>query len=186
VRRWIAIAIVLAAMCVLVAPAGAKITLGKVARSGADPGSCTNCEEFALKTAPASPSYVVPQGHWKIVSWRAQGDTQDPAEARLRIYRPTQVDGRFKLLDQSGAKEFPPGKASGHKAHIRVRAGDLLGIQTNGSMPILYYTHRSGDETGSTNCDPQVGDEIGVGTACAVDKAVQSRVNVAATLKRRH
>jgi hypothetical protein len=177
----------LAAMCVLAAPAGAKIRLGKVAPSGADPGSCTSCEAFALDNAPASPSYVVPHGHWKIVSWRAQGDTDNTAQARLRIYRPTQTDGRFRLLDQSGAKHFPAGKSSGHKTHIRVRAGDLLGIETLGSMPIVYYhPTRSGDETGSPTCDPQVGDEVGAGTGCTLNTITNSRVNVAATLKRRH
>jgi hypothetical protein len=186
-RRWIGIAIMLTALLVVAAPAAAaKIKLGKVAPSGADPGSCTNCEAFVLTTAPASPSYVVPHGRWTITSWRAQGDKHDHAQARLRIYRPTPPDGHFKLLDQSSVKGFRAGTASGHKAHIHVRTGDLLGIETIGSMPMVYYTNHNGDETASPNCDPQVGDSVGTGTSCGLNSITQSRVNVAATLRRRH
>jgi hypothetical protein len=187
-RRWIGIAIVLAAMCVIAVPAdAAKIRLGQVAPSGAFPGSCGGeCDAFALDTAPASPSYVVPRGRWTVVSWRAQADPSVPGEARLRIYRPTQVDGRFRLFAQTRTRPFPAGTISVYRAHIRVRGGDLLGIGTLTTIPLVYQTPNAGDEIADPTCTPQVGDPVGAGTSCALTQTTGRRVNIAATLRRRH
>jgi hypothetical protein len=84
-RRSQATFIVLGLLLFAAAPASAaKIKhIGRVAPSGAAPGNCGSCEAFSFSTAASSPSYVVPQGRWRIISWAAQGNTADPAHARL-------------------------------------------------------------------------------------------------------
>jgi hypothetical protein len=185
-RRALLWTVLLTAFVVTVAPASAtKVKLGKVAPSGAFPGSCSDCEAFAVQTDPASPSYVVPTGRWTIISWRAQGDPVGDAHARLRIYRPGDVSGRYKLVAQSHSELVPGGTKPGHDARIRVRGGDLLGIESIGVMPIVYETGLVADEFAQPTCEPQVGDSVGAGTACSLITSTGRRVNAAATLKSR-
>jgi hypothetical protein len=186
-RSAIAIAAVVISGLLGAVPAGAaqSRTIGKAAPVGASPGSCGNCEAFAFATAPESPSYAVPKGRWKIVSWKAAGDETDPAQARLGIYRPSATAGQFKLVKETAFKNFQGGVKTSHKANIRVRRGDVIGIETNGSMPIVYDSTRDADQTASPTCQPQVGDQVGTGTLCPTNTSSSRRVNVAATLKRR-
>jgi len=188
VRRFaIVISAVVLGVLVGSAPAGAAKfkTIGKAAPVGGSPGSCGGCEAFSLDTAAASPSYVVPKGRWTIVSWKAAGDETDNGQARLRIYRPLAVAGRFELVRETAFKDFPGGVKTSHKTHIRVRRGDVIGIETGASMPIVYDTTRAADEIATLTCQPQIGDDVGPGTSCDTNTMSSRRVNVAAKLKRR-
>jgi hypothetical protein len=184
----------LVALLVIAAPAsGAKFKdLGKPARHIGPGESCTNCNEMQLETAPSSPSYVVPRGRWTIVSWKAHGNHDDPGKARLRIYRPTAVDGQFKIVVESKITRFPAGQITKHKARteqggrIHVRKGDHLGMVGVGLMATLYETGKAGDvAAGTTGGYPPLGSSVGTATTWPLSTSPEHRVNVAVTLKRR-
>jgi hypothetical protein len=149
-------------------------------------GSCGSCNELQLETAASSPSYVVPHGRWTIVSWKSHGNHDDHGQAVLRVYRPTNVGGQYKLVKESDVEGFPPGEVTKHKAHIRVRKGDHLGLTGVGTFPTVYSSGKAGDIEGGPSCGPYgVGTFVGTSTGCPLFTATEARVNVAVTLKRR-
>jgi hypothetical protein len=176
------------ALLVMAAPAsGAKLKhLGRPAQHVGQSGTCGSCNELQLGTAPSSPSYVVPRGHWTIVSWKAHGNHDGRGKAQLRIYRPTNVDGQYKLVKESDVEGFPAGEITKHKAHIRVRKGDHLGLTGVGAFATVYESGKPADLEGGPACGPYgVGTFVGTSTACPLFTAAEDRVNVAVTLKRR-
>jgi hypothetical protein len=107
--------------------------LGHVAPLGSS--SCTSCEGFGLRTAASSPSYAVPRGRWRIISWSARGATNGDAAARLLVFRRTSTPGRYRLIAESATRQVPADDAPTFASAIRVRRGDRLGLETIGSMP---------------------------------------------------
>jgi hypothetical protein len=178
----------IAAGLLFAAPASAhKLTLGKAAPFGAFPGDCGNCEAFETDTAASSPSYAVPKGKWKIVSWKATGSTTKNADAKLRVYRPTDVKGQYELIAESDQEAIAKNTRPSHDTRIRVKHGDLLGIRTSGFLPIVYQTDKVGDEiTAPFGCTPVVGDLVGTGAGCATSSTAGRRANIAAKLVKRH
>jgi hypothetical protein len=175
-------------MVVLAAPAGAAKfkELGKPARHVGSGGSCGGCNVFQLETAPSTPSYVVPNGDWKIIAWRSHGNKNGIAKARLRIYRPTGVTDQYEIAKESDIKRFPEGKITERSLRMRVEPGDHLGLVGVGDFP-TSYDGRSADTTGHpTGCIfPTVGDTVGGGGTCGLTEFASSRANIGVTLKRR-
>jgi hypothetical protein len=172
----------------MAAPAsGAKLKhLGRPAQHVGPNATCGGCNELQLETALSSPSYVVPRGHWTIVSWKAHGIHDGRSKAELRIYRPTGVDGQYKLVKESDVEGFPAGEITKHKAHFRVRKGDHLGLTGVGEFATVYSSGKLADVEGGPSCGFfGVGTNIGTGTACPLSTSAGARVNVAVTLKRR-
>jgi hypothetical protein len=187
------VALALVGGLVLAGPTGAAKfkQLGKVAPNPGAGETCGDCNTFQFATAPTSPSYVVPKGKWKIVSWRAAGPhpSDGAGHARLRIYRPTGVTDQFKIVKESDDELFPAGKVKEHKTKIRVRKGDHLGIRSVGSMLTSYDSNKGQDVMGApAACSLSVGSTIGPegsGSDCDLNEFGFSRTNVAVTLKRR-
>lgn len=166
----------------LVPGAGAR-TLGQVAPPNL--GGCVNCNIFQQTTAPGAPSYRVPAGRWTIKRWSSQGGDTDPAQARLRVYRPTKTAGRFKLIRQSAVETVPADASPRFETNIRVKRGDRLGIRTSGGASAGY-------DAGTGNvgliplCDPSaLGQLVGIGTACLLVEYPDGFVNMWAKLRRR-
>ena len=172
------------------APSGAARfkDIGKPARRVGNGESCGSCNAFQLETAPSTPSYVVPNGDWKIISWKAHGLKKGRSKARLRIYRPsTSVQDQFEIVAESDLERFPAGKVTSHRTRIRVKPGDHLGIVGIGDFA-SSYDGRDGDSTGQpAGCVfPTVGSTVGgAGADCTNNILGFARVNVGVTLKRR-
>ena len=187
-RARLAIVIGMATIGALVTagPASA-LKLGKPAPD-VDPGeTCVSCNAFQLKTAPSSPSYVVPSGHWKIKSWEAAGNPVAQGEARLLIYRRTGVAHQYKLVAGSDSEQFPPGVITEHSAAINVKGGDRLGTSGGGEFPTTYTSSKLKDVKGTaTNCGSlTIGDTVGGGGDCDLDKTGKARVNVGVRIRPR-
>jgi hypothetical protein len=179
-----------AALAVVVAPAQAK-RLGHIA----PPLDCAHCpippanltqQAVALHTAPGSPSYVVPRGHWKIKSWGVQGYPTYPAEARLLVLRRASAPGRYRLIARSRPGVVFPASTPTFKSAIRVRRGDRLGLASSGPLEMAYPTPSLKDKAASFGCEPVPGTAIGTGTACPLNptSGMGFRLNLAARLKR--
>jgi len=145
-------------------------------------GGCTSCEVFQGSTALGQPSYVVPHGNWTITSWRAQGGGTAAGHAKLRIYRPTNVAGQFKLLAESALMTIPKNGHPSFTVSIAVRGGDLLGIQTVDNLPSAYSSGVSGDNSSTVPCGPTVGQRVGAETSCALGVITTELANVKVTL----
>ena len=165
--------------------ASAAITLGQTAPP--DIGGCGDCDVFALKTDPASPSYRVPKGRWTVTKWSAQGGGTEDGEARLRIYRPSATQGRFKLIRQSDFEEVPADERPKHDTKLNVEHGDRLGLFTaEGVASGFSAPALPGDIAGEVGCDPTgPGFAVGTGTSCPVSEATTTRVNAWAKLRKR-
>ena len=182
--------LVLAGAFAAASPAGAAKfkELGKPARHVGNGGSCGTCNAFQLETAPATPSYVVPNGDWTIVSWKAHGLKKGKSKARLRIYRPsTSVQDQFEIVAESHVERFRARRITEHRTRIPVQSGDHLGIVGVGDFA-SSYDGRDADSTGQpTGCIfPTVGFTVGgAGADCGTNVIGGARVNVGVTLKRR-
>jgi hypothetical protein len=181
--RLSAFLIVALGATVWLVPAAGAITLGQVAPPNL--GGCVGCNIFQQRTTPTAPSYRVPAGRWTIKRWSAQGGGTDPAEARLRVYRPTKTAGRFKLIGQSHAETVPADGSPRFDTKLRVRRGDRLGIRTSGGAPAGYNAGENGNVVAFPTCDPGVGQRVGTGTACPTVKDTSEFVNMWAQLRKR-
>ena len=185
-----AVLLALVGVLALAAPAGAAKfkDLGKPARHVGNGESCGSCNTFQLETAPSTPSYVVPNGDWKIISWKAHGLKKGKSKARLRIYRPSDsVQDQFEIVAQSDVERFRAGQITEHRASIPVEPGDHLGIVGVGDFA-SSYDGKDGDTTGQpAGCIfPTIGFTVGgAGADCTMNTIGKARVNVGVTLKRR-
>lgn len=184
-----AVLLALVGVVALAAPAGAAKfrDLGKPARHVGAGESCGGCNAFQMETAPATPSYVVPNGDWKIISWKAGGLKQGRSKARLRIYRPTGVSDQYEIVKESGIERFRAGQITEHRIRMRVKPGDHLGIVGIGDF-VSSYDGRTGDTIGQPGgcIFPTIGDTVGgAGADCTNNTIGSARVNVGVTLKRR-
>jgi hypothetical protein len=161
-----------------------RVKLGHIAPLGTS--GCSNCNAFQLSVDEASPRYRVPKGHWTIVKWRTRGGDAEEGSARLRVWRETKTQGKFRLIGQSGVKTVGVDEAAGFGAHVQVKRGDLLGIYAITGLAAGYETGDPDDVQGGASCFAGgVGDSAGVGTSCPVTKIPLDLANVAVTLKRR-
>ena len=169
-------------------PSATALTLGSLAPASTPAGqTCTGCHGFQTATAASSPSYAVPAGKWKIVSWRSRNTTGSKVRARLWVFRPTSTADRYRLAAKSDKKPIPAHSAPRFATHIRVKGGDLLGVDTFGDMVFAYETAASRDVTSAPECNPALGQAVGVGTSCSLFSEGNGRVNVSvAAHKRRH
>jgi hypothetical protein len=144
------------------------------------PGSPTQ-RGLALHSAPGSPSYVVPHGHWRISSWQVRGGGMGSAQ-RLLVYRRTATAGQYRLIAETAKEIVPPEDLATFAGSIRVRGGDRLGLETTGGMP-AYFTGLAQDKIASMPCLAPLGKPIGAGTGCPLDPTSGGLLNLAATLK---
>jgi hypothetical protein len=179
--------LVLTAAAALVAapPAGAK-TLGSLAPKDTPSGeTCSGCHGFQETTAASSPAYSVPKGKWKITSWRTRNTTPQVVAARLWVFRPTQP-GDYKLIGRSDKETVGANEAPSHEASIKVKKGDLIGLESFGDMATFYSTGQSDDLPGAPNCRHVAGGQVvGSGTSCTLYESAGGLLNVTAKLQRR-
>ncbi|MBS1892345.1 MAG: hypothetical protein JST59_13695 [Actinobacteria bacterium] len=180
----LAAACALAAWFTAPASAGAEtLHLGRLALPTAV-GGCTNCHFLQMETASAGAGYVVPAGKWTLDSWSGQGGEKGgPVE--LRIYRPTAVPGRYKIVAESLMVTVPPATVATFGAAIPVEGGDILGLSTGaGGYPVTIYTADEGDIEGSILGAPALGQEVGGGTGFDINPPNGRVLNLAATISR--
>ena len=186
--RWRLLFVALGAWgtALVLAPGATALTLGSLAPANAPAGeTCTGCHGFQTETAASSPSYAVPAGKWKIVSWRSRNTTGSKVRARLWVFRPTSTADRYKLVAKSHKKPIPAHSAPRFATHIRVKSGDLLGVDTFGDMVFAYETAASRDVTSAPECNPALGQAVGTGTPCSLFSEGHGRVNVSVVAHRR-
>ena len=94
-------------LALAVAPAAQAETfaIGELAAPGIS-GGCGFCTSFQLETAPGTPGYVVPPGHWTLSSWSGQGGATG-GDVRLDVFRPGPEPGQFMLLAHSPYENVP-------------------------------------------------------------------------------
>jgi hypothetical protein len=174
----------LAAAAILAPSASAAVVqLGGLAPPGST-GSCGQCSQLQLKTAPGSPSYVVPPGTWTLTSWSVRGGDEEGVVA-LRIYRPTGVPGQYRVLATTTVEPIPAGVVSVFPAAIPVQPGDTVGIETGlvpTGYPPNYKTSDTADVNGGVTGNPKDGQTAGPGGEYEIGEFHGYLINVAATL----
>jgi hypothetical protein len=88
----------------------------------------TDFDSVQLRTGPGVPSYVVPLGGGRIVSWSTQGGP-DKGLMAVEIWRRTASPDRFILVGISPEEQIAPNVLNTFSlaSPIVVQAGDLLG-----------------------------------------------------------
>jgi hypothetical protein len=173
------------AAALAIAPGAGAKTLGRLTpKDTPSGGTCSGCHGFQKSTAPSSPSYAVPAGKWKITSWRTRNTTDHGVAARLWIFRPTGPDV-YKLIGRSEKVPVGAGKAPSHKTSIKVKKGDLIGLESFGDMITTGPSAAAEDVAAGPTCRHVAnGQSVGTGTGCGNYEA-NGLINVTATLKRR-
>lgn len=173
-------------LALAVAPAAQAetITIGELAAPGTS-GGCSYCTSFQLETAPGTPGYVVPPGHWTLSSWSGQGGSTG-GEVRLDVFRPGPEPGQFTLLAHSAYENVPKATVMVFPVSIPVEGGDLIGMTTGaaGEYPITTSTLDLNDVSMGVTGTPADGEISGPGGAYPTSTFAGRRRNIAATLNR--
>jgi hypothetical protein len=143
------------------------VTLGSLAPP--DLGGCGNCNVLQWKSAPGEPSYQVPPGKWKVISWSAQGGGNAAGKARLRVYRPTGTKGQLKLVRQSAYGAIPPDGHPVFATNLKVRGGDVIGLYTQDNVPSAHDIGPRKNVVWTAGCVTGLGHLVGPGTGCTPD-----------------
>jgi hypothetical protein len=163
-------------------------TLGEPAKHVGSGLSCGDCTQLQIDSAKSSPQYIVPKGDWKITSWRAHGlhKGDGVGHARLRIFRPTGVDGQYELVKESDVEKFPVNVVTKHRTSLKVQEGDHLALTSVGDFANVYDSNKERDVTGGlSGCGPEsTGPMIGTGTACPINETSHGRMNLSVKMKK--
>jgi hypothetical protein len=118
------------------ASAGASVTIGQVADPNA--GNCDAAAEFVQLGASSGNPYVVP-GIGAITSWTVQAGA-DGGELTMKVFRKLADPARFQVVGHAGPQRLTPGGTAGNTfpANVRVRPGDLLGLQAVSFSPCAF------------------------------------------------
>jgi hypothetical protein len=182
--RRIAVCLATVTAALIVAAPAAGVKLGRVAPADTPKGdTCGACVGFQSATAPASPSYALPSGKWTLDSWRTRNTTGKPVDARLDVFRATQ-NGHYKVVGQSKLETIPKNSAPAFKTHLRVRKGDMLGLDPLGHMVTSYDSPNAADTETAVFCHAHRGDVVPA-AGCGTDTFTNDLVNVAAKAHRR-
>ena len=164
---------------VAAAPAHASTAnLGSTAPAGQPSNASTNTRIQRL-TDPGSPSYGVPPGGGVITAWNVRGGNDAAGSARIKVGRLVPAAfPRYLIVSQSGFVSVPKNTlVAVTNQHIPVAPGDLIGLTSDGKVPISTGTELPGDVADFLNGDPQAGDVVN-GAGAGV-----TRVNVAAIVE---
>ena len=118
-------------------PAGASVTIGQVADPNA--GNCDAGTEFVPLGASSGNPYVVP-GIGAITSWTVQAGEPPSGELTMKVFRKLADPARFQVVGHAGPQRVTPGGTAGNTfpANVRVRPGDLLGLQATSFTPCAF------------------------------------------------
>jgi hypothetical protein len=184
VRLLVAGTAAVALTLALPAIASKTVLLGQVAFP--DAGGCTTCAAFQLKTQGGQPPYKVPSGDWWVKAWSAQGGGMADGDARLIIFRRTNVKKQFRLIGRSHMETVPADDSPFFSAAIRVEGGDMIGIQTESNLGTGVGSGNDGDKAKGVTCAiGNPGQKVGQGTACPLSNLPQTLANVEAKLRPR-
>lgn len=117
-------------------PAGASVTIGQVADPNA--GNCDAGTEFVPLGESSGNPYVVP-GIGAITSWTVQAG-EPSGELTLKVFRKLADPARFQVVGHAGPQRLTPDGTAGNTfpANVRVRPGDLLGLQAVSFAPCAF------------------------------------------------
>jgi hypothetical protein len=183
VRMLFCFAMISAAGNFITPATAGKLTIGSLAPPHL--GGCTNCILFQRSTGKGEPSYKVPAGKWKIISWSAQGGGQAVGQALLIVFRPTATAGQFKVVKQSAVETIPKSGHPSFTVNFNVEEGDVIGLATLSGLVTGYSAPVTKDKAWIVGCFTNVGDKVGAGTPCGLTPLTESLVNVRATLVKR-
>ena len=147
------------AVVALLAHAGAApatpVSLGQTAPAGAA-GLGSSFVAFQSRDANGSPSYRAP-GPGVITNWNVRGGNGGPGQASLKVFRETSP-GHIVTVDQMAATTVPTNALVAVSGlHIRVQAGDLLGLKGDAAIPVST-SGLNGDWVERASNDPQPGE----------------------------
>ncbi len=121
-----------------------------------------------------SPSYRAP-GPGVITNWNVRGGSGPAGQASLKVFRET-APGHFVTVDQTAATTVPTNALVAVSGlHIRVQAGDLLGLKGSDQIPQSTSSGVFGDWVYRASNDPQPGE-----TAQVTFQGTPLRLNTAA------
>jgi hypothetical protein len=150
-------------------PAMGSVTLGQIG-----PPAVGQCEGFdtVQATLTTGNSYTVPVDG-TITQWSTYGGP-NPGTMKLKVFRLIASPATYLVVGHAGPQSVTPDGTAGNTfpANIRVKAGDLLGVNAAGAWCILaadggQHLHYMGD--------------LGDGASAAFTNPVTRRLNVQAT-----
>jgi hypothetical protein len=157
----------------LAGSANAATQLGQVGVEDPSLGGCTHCALMQVATDP-SVTYAMPSDG-VITSWRFRAVAK-PGTAHLRIYRPAATPGQFQLMAWTADHTFALHEEATVPVRVPVKAGDRLGIGTNGP-PGMFYTADLANQLGG------VPFYAPMGSISTPNTSGGARVAIAATLE---
>ena len=141
-RLFVLSAALLAVVAAGLAWGAESVTLGQ---TGSDT-TCDTPDDFvaAQTTTSGDVSYTVPEGRWRLISWKAAGSATGGKEA-LVVFRPTGNPDEYRVVASTRAKELSKPTNKLTDLTIKVKGGDLIGFWAEAGTTCALFTDNPND-----------------------------------------
>jgi hypothetical protein len=168
---------------VLLLGAAAGRADGSISIGQLDPGtpaaSCTGGSSLVQSAVAGTGSYVVPAGHWVIVSWSHRANTVAGRQMGLRLWRSTSSASAYTLVAAGALRVLNAGGINTTYERIPVSGGELLGIRLGNGGSSCTFTAGTGNTVRhAVLTEPPPGSNVTLGSSYS-----QRRLNVTARLE---
>jgi IPT/TIG domain/PASTA domain len=169
--------IAIAAAAAVPTAAQAQVTLGELSPPSPTAG-CTG-PKFELAPSQAFGSKYEVRADGVITSWSTNAAPGAGQELTLKVLR--LAEGRYVVVGHDGPRPLSPGATNTFKTAIRVRSGDLLGLNTANDSVSTACVFGGGTSDGVDVS--QAGTDVADGSAWTIGQILpERRLNVQATL----
>ena len=149
--------------------------------TGTPVSQCQAHSAWVQSAEAGAPSYVVPAGHWVIVSWSHRANSAVGRDLGVRLWRATATVGSYTLAGGGSLRVLTPGGINTFRERIPVGGGDLLGLRVGaGGGAACEFTAAAGNSVryGAAASEPPPGS-----TATLPSTLAPRRLNVSARLE---
>jgi hypothetical protein len=160
--------------------ADAATSIGQL-DTGTPSSQCQAHSGWVQSAEAGAPSYVVPAGHWVIVSWSHRANSAVGRDLGVRVWRATATVGSYTLVGGGSLRVLTPGGINTFRERISVGGGDLLGLRVGaGGGSACEFTAGAGNSVrhGAAASEPPSGS-----TATLSSVLASKRLNVTARLE---
>lgn len=174
---WIASPLAVLALVAVPAAAQAQVTIGALAPP--NPGAGCTDAKFELAPGRAFGSGYEVRNDGVITSWSTNAAPGNGQELTFKVLRP--FEGRYLVVGHDGPRALLPGATNTFKTAIRVRSGDLLGLnKANDAVSNACVFAGGADDSVDVS---EAGIDVADGSAWSVGQVLPGiRLNVQATL----